>query len=73
MGCYIESTPRNCRYNSGDQTLYTSNCNNRCKEIRAAAGGRKLLTKGSWCLGEGEMLDSEEGSRPDYRDFSPGA
>lgn len=35
--------------------------------------GGVLLTKGSWSSGEGEILDSEEGSRPDYGDFSPRA
>ena len=35
--------------------------------------GGVLLTKGSWSSGEGEILDSEEESRPDYGDFSPRA
>lgn len=43
------------------------------KKLGQTLMGGVLLTKGSWSSGEGEILDSEEGSRPDYGDFSPRA
>lgn len=43
------------------------------KRLEPVLMGGELPSKGSWCLGEGQMLDSEEGSRPDHEHFSPNA
>lgn len=43
------------------------------KRLEPVLMGGELPSKGSWCLGEGQMLDSEEGSRPDHERFSPNA